>query len=1042
MISKYFINHPIFASVISILIVLAGLSAMKQLPIEQYPNITPPLIQVTTSYNGANAETMANDVASPLEQQILGVENMIYMYSQNASTGNMTLDVYFAIGSNADIDQVNVQNFVNQAMSQLPEAVQKEGVTIKKQTPNILIIVAMQSPDKRYDQDFISNYASINVVNELELLPGISNITVIGERNYSMRVWLRPDLMAQLGITTNDVINAVREQNSDFGIGQMGQAPNVRPVPLTIPMAAKGRLSTPEEFENIIIRADLNGSMVLLKDIASVDLGAQDYTVDGALNGTPTILLAVYQEYGANAIDVANSIYKTMERISKNFPKGISYSIPYDTTLFIKTSIREVIYTMVEAAVLVVLVVFVFLQSFRATLIPVIALIVSIMGAFAGMYVMGFSINTLTLFGMVLAIGIVVDDAIVVVENVERNLRGSNMTPKEAAIKAMSEVSGPVIAIVFVLCAVFIPIAFLGGIAGQLYKQFAMTIAISVFFSGLVALTLSPALAAQILKPKTKEAKLAIWFNLSLEKLTEWYLKIASFFLHRRVISLTVFSGIIIVLIFLFKITPTSFVPNEDQGYLIAIANLPDASSLDRTSEMDDLIKTIAMKHEGVEKVISLTGFSLIESLDRTTIGTNFIMLKDWKYRKKKQLHASSILSDLQKEFFSVVQDAQVMVANPPAIPGLGTVGGFEFWIENRGNGGSEALEEALTSFIKKAKENQILTPLHTTAQFNNLQFYVDLDRYKARALGVTIADVFQALQTMLGSVYVNNFNKFGRVYQVIVQAKPEFRERIDNIGDMYVRSSLGQMVPLKSLITIYPKKGPNLVSRFNDYPAAEIIGGAMPGYTSGQAIQAMEELAKEELSEDMAYGWSGEAYQEIATGGSSIVVLLAGLIMVFLILAALYEKWSLPLAILMAVPFGALGAFISIQLKHMPNDVYFQIGLVTLIALSAKNAILIVEFAVIKHKEEGMPILQAALEAAKLRFRAILMTSLTFILGVTPLIMSSGAGAASRHSVGMGVFGGMIAATILALCFVPFFFRVLYRESKEKIEDKREDSK
>jgi hydrophobe/amphiphile efflux-1 (HAE1) family protein len=1040
MISKYFIHHPIFASVISILIVLAGLCAMRQLPIEQYPNITPPLIQVTTSYNGANADVMANDVASPLEQQILGVENMIYMYSQNASTGNMTLDVYFAIGSNADIDQVNVQNFVNQATSQLPEAVQKEGITIKKQTPNILIIVAMQSPDHRYDEEFISNYTSINVVNELELLPGISNITVIGERNYSMRIWLRPDLMAQLGITTDDIINVVREQNNDFGIGQMGQAPNMHPVPLTIPMAAKGRLSTPEEFENIIIRADLNGSMVLLKDVATVNLGAQDYTVDGTLNGEPTILLAIYQEYGANAIDVANSVYKTMERISKNFPKGITYSIPYDTTLFIKTSIKEVVYTLLEAALLVTLVVFIFLQSSRATLIPLIALIVSIMGAFAGMYVLGFSINTLTLFGMVLAIGIVVDDAIVVVENVERNLRTFDMTPKEAAIKAMEEVSGPVVAIVFVLCAVFIPIAFLGGIAGQLYKQFAMTIAISVFFSGLVALTLSPALAAQILRKKEKEVRLARWFNAGLEKITQKYLKLAAFFLNRRCISSMVFMGLVAALVFLFKVMPTSFVPNEDQGYLIAIANLPDAASLDRTNGVDDRVKTIAMQHEGVEKVISLTGFSLIESLDRTTIGTNFIMLKDWKYRKKKELHASAILADLQKEFLMKIQDAQIMVANPPAIPGLGTVGGFEFWIENRGDGSAEALEEVLTSFIQKAKESPELGPLHTTAQFNNMQFYVDLDRYKARALGVSIADVFQALQTMLGSVYVNNFNKFGRVYQVIVQAQPQFRERIDNIGDMYVRSSLGQMVPLNSVITIYPKRGANLVSRFNDYPAAEIIGGPKPGFTSGEAIAAMEKLAKEVLPEDMAYGWSGEAYQEIATGGTSSSVLLAGLVMVFLILAALYERWSLPLAIIMAVPFGALGAFISIWLKHMSNDVYFQIGLVTLIALSAKNAILIVEFAVIKHKEEGMPILKAALEAARLRFRAILMTSLTFILGVTPLITTKGAGAASRHSVGTGVFGGMIAATILALCFVPFFFRILYRESKGQQEKKDEN--
>lgn len=1038
MISKFFIHHPIFASVISIIITLAGLAAMNSLPIEQYPNITPPLIQVTATYNGANAQTMADDVASPLEQQILGAENMLYMYSQNASTGNMTLDIYFALGSNADMDQVNVQNLVNQAISQLPESVQKQGIDINKQTPNILIIVALQSPDGRYSQEFVSNYASINVVNSLELLPGISNITIIGERDYSMRIWLRPDLMAQLGITTNDVYNCVQEQNNDFGIGQLGQAPNPHPVTLTVPMSTKGRLSTPEDFENIIIRADLSGAMVLLKDIATVDLGAQDYTVDGSIDGKSTILLAIYQEYGANAIDVANSIRQAMEKMSEGFPVGLTYNIPYDTTLFIKGSIVEVVRTMLEAAILVVLVVFLFLQTIRATLIPVVALIVSIVGTFAGMYALGFSINTLTLFGMVLAIGIVVDDAIVVVENVERNLHTFNLKPKEAATKAMKEVTGPIIAIVFVLCAVFIPIAFLGGIAGQLYKQFAMTIAISVVFSGLVALTFSPALASIVLQKKQKERKWAQIFNTGLQKVTNGYLKIASFFLHHRTISLGVFAAILGGLFFLFKITPTSFVPNEDQGYIISIAYLPDAASLDRTINVDDQIKDIALKHPGVDKVISLTGFSIIESLDRTTIGTNFIMLKDWSERKAKNLHADAIIRDLQKEFFAI-QDAQVLVTNPPAIPGIGTVGGFEFWIENRGDGGNEALKMATMQFIEAAKKRPELSPLHTTAQFDNLQFYVDLDRYKTRALGVSVSDVFQALQTLLGSVYVNNFNKFGRVYQVIIQAQPEFRERLDNLGDMYVRSSYNEMVPLKSLLTIYPKNGPNLVSRFNDYPAAEIIGGAAPGYTSGQAIQAMQELAKEALPPDMNFGWSGEAYQELSTGGTSSLVLIAGLIMVFLILAALYEKWSLPLAIIMAVPFGALGAFIAIWIKGMPNDVYFQIGLVTLIALSAKNAILIVEFAVIKHKEEGLSIIDAALEAASLRFRAIIMTSLTFILGVTPLITSSGAGAASRHSVGTGVFGGMIAATILALFFVPFFFTLLYRDSKKKEEDPHE---
>lgn len=1027
MISRYFIDHPIFASVISIIITLAGLAAMKALPIEQYPNITPPLIQVTATYNGANADVMANDVASPLEQNILGVENMIYMYSQNSSTGNMTLSVYFSIGSNADMDQVNVQNLVSQSMSQLPTSVQQQGVVIQKQTPNILVIVALKSPSGRFDQEFISNYGNINVVNDLELLPGISTISVIGQRNYSMRIWLRPDLMAQYELTASDIINAVKEQNQDFGIGQLGQAPNPHPVTLTVPMRSQGRLSTPEEFENIILRANLEGAAVLLKDVATVQLGAQNYLVNGAIDDEPTILLAVYQQYGANALDVSESVHKKMAEIAKNFPEGLEYSIPYDTTLFIKTSIHEVVMTIFEAAILVVLVVFIFLQNLRATLIPVVALIVSIVGAFGGMYLLGFSINTLTLFGMVLAIGIVVDDAIVVVENVERNMRAFNLSPVEAARRAMDEVTGPVIAIVFVLLAVFIPIAFLGGIAGQLYKQFAMTIAVSVVFSGIVALTLSPALAALIIKPPENEHKLAKLFNDWLHRVTEWYLKVAEWVIDSKWIALGIFSSVLVALGLFFHLTPTGFVPNEDQGYVIAFANLPDAASLDRTNAVDNQLSDIALKHPAVDKVISLTGYSIIESLNRTQIGTNFIMLKDWKERKATSLQAPAVIDALNREFVQI-QDASVMVVNPPAIQGLGTVGGFEFWIENRGDGGSDALEEAVDDFIKAARNRPELGPLMSTAQFHNLQFDINLDRYKTRALGVSVEQVFESLQTLVGAVYVNNFNKFGRVYQVILQAQPEFREDLENLGDMYVRSKEQKMVPLKSLLDVKPTSGPNLVSRFNDFPAAEILGGGAPGYSSGQAIKAMEEVAKASLPPSMNFGWSGEAYQEIATGGTSAFVLLAGLVMVFLILAALYEKWSLPLAVIMAVPFGALGAFASIWLMNMANDVYFQIGMVTLIALSAKNAILIVEFAMMKH-EEGMDLKQAALEAAKLRFRAILMTSLTFIFGVLPLVTSSGAGANSRHSVGVGVMGGMIAATVFAICFVPLFFKLAYRE-------------
>ena len=1030
MISRFFIHHPIFASVISLIITFAGLMAMHALPIEQYPNITPPLIQVTANYNGANAETMASDVAAPLEQQILGVEDMIYMYSQNSSTGTMTLDIYFEIGTNADMAKVNVQNLVNQAQSQLPFEVQKEGISITKQTPNILLVVGMKSTNGRYDSTYVSNYANINVVNDLELLPGISNISVIGQRNYAMRIWLRPDLMAQMGITPSDVLAAVQEQNADFGLGQLGQAPNAHPVSLTIPFSTQGRLSTPEQFENIILRADLNGAMVQLKDVASVTLGAQDYTVEGEVNGESTILLAIYQEYGANALQVSKSIHAAMEKISKKFPADLVYSIPYDSTLFIKASIREVVQTMVEAALLVMLVVFVFLQKLRATLIPVVALIVSILGTFAGMYLLGYSINTLTLFGMVLAVGIVVDDAIVVVENVERNMRDLGLGPKDAAIKAMEEVTAPIIAIVFVLCAVFIPVAFLGGIAGELYRQFAMTIAISVCISGLVALTLSPAIAALILKPHQEPTKPAALFNRGFGKITAGYLRVTSWLLEKTVIGLSCFFLILLSIAYLFIHTPTSFVPNEDQGYLIAIAGLPDGASLNRTINVDKTLQEIASKHPGVEQVTSLTGFSMIDSLNRTNVGSNFIVLKDWRLRKGKGLSAQGIAADLNREF-AAIQDAQIIVVNPPAIQGIGTVGGFEFWLENRGDGGPAALEKALKTFMAKAAERPELTPLYSSAQFNNLQFFVDLDRVKARMLGVSITDAFQALQTLVGSVYVNNFNKYGRVYQVIVQAEPSYRESLENLGDIYVRSSLGQMVPLKSIISVRYDKGANLVSRFNDYPAAEILGGPAPGYSSGQGIIAMQQIAAEVLPPDISFGWSGEAYQEIATGGTSTTVLMAALVMVFLILAALYERWSAPLAILMAVPFGIFGAFCAITITGMPNDLYFQIGLVTLIALSAKNAILIVEFAIQRHKA-GLSIHDAAVEAAGLRFRAIIMTSLTFIFGVLPLVFSQGAGAASRHSVGVGVMGGMIAATTLALFFVPLFFKLLCRVKKQ----------
>lgn len=1039
MISSFFIDRPVFACVLSIIITLAGLFALKVLPVEQYPNITPPQIQVSATYPGADAATTAGSVAAPLEQQINGVDNMIYMYSQNSSTGNMLLSIFFKIGTDINMAQVNVQNRVSMAMPQLPEQVQYQGITLQKQTPTILLLVSVTAPDGRYDNVFISNYTQINVVNEILRLPGISNATIINARNYAMRVWLRPDRMAQLQLTAEDVVNAIKEQNKDFTAGMLGMPPMTSSVLMTLPMTGQGRLDDPKEYENIILRANQDGSYIRIKDIGYVQLGAQTYDIDGKLDGKDSMLIAVYQEFGANALDVAHEVKKKMEEAAKYFPPGLEYTIPYDTTRFIKQSITEVVKTIFEAAVLVSLVVLIFLQSWRATLVPVIAMVVSIIGTFAGMHVMGFSLNTLTLFGLVLAIGIVVDDAIVVIENVEHNMRSLKLAPREAAHKAMNEVSGPVVAIVFVLCAVFIPVAFLGGIAGQLYKQFAITISVSVVISGFVALTLSPALAALLLKPRTSSSGFANWFNRGFDSFTNGYIKGAQWLLYRTWAGLLIFAAVIAVLVTLALKIPTSFIPEEDQGYLIAVANLPDAASLERTLGVDQKITQIALEQDGVDHVTSLSGFSLIESLNRIQVGTNFITLKDWNLRNAPSLKASAIARALNQKYYSIPQ-SQIFVFNPPAIQGLGTVSGFEFWIESRGSATMQTLENVTHELIKKASERPELEGLSTALQTNNLQLYIDLDRYMSRSLNVSIGQVLRTLQIFFGSLYVNLFNKFGQVYQVTVQSDPDYRSQINNLGDMYVRSDTGSMVPLKALVSTQYSQGPNLVSRFNGYTASKIIGNAAPGYSSGQAMAAMAEVAREVLPDQMVSAWSGVAYQELAMGGTSMGILLVGVLMVFLILSALYERWSLPLAVILAVPFGMMGAFVAIWIRGISNDVYFDVGLVTLIALAAKNAILIVEFAIIK-REEGMTVMDAALGAAKLRFRAILMTSLTFILGVVPLLISKGAGAASRHSVGTGVFGGMIAATVLAVFLVPLFYKIIdqmveKRDKKNKPEE------
>ncbi len=1034
--SHFFIDRPIFASVISIILVIAGTVAMFNLPVAQYPDITPPSITVSASYPGASSEVVAQNVAAPIEQQVNGADNMMYMYSASSSTGNVTLTTYFEIGTDPELAQVDVQNRVNLALPLLPEAVTQQGVSVQKRSSAFMMVIAIYSPDESYDESYIANYANIYVLDALKRIPGANQSSIFGTPDYAMRLWLKPDRMASLGVTVDDVQSAVANQNQQFSAGRIGQAPTPAPVEQTFPVATLGRLTEPSQFDNIILRAESAGaSIVRVKDIGHAELGQKDYSLRGRYNGKTATLMAVYQQPGANALEVSKLVRAKLEELKKSFPQGLEYDIALDTTTFVKESIHEVVKTFGEAVVLVILVVFLFLQSFRATLVPILAVPVSIIGAFIGMSAFGFSINMLTLFAMVLAIGIVVDDAIVVIENVERNMNEFGLAPKDAAKKAMNEVGGPVIAIVLVLCAVFIPVAFLSGITGQMYKQFAVTIAVSVVLSGIVALTLSPALAALLLKPGHHEKRgFFKWFNNGFDRITNGYTWFCRLAIKRAGLAFILIAGMLVLTYGLFAKIPSSFLPEEDQGYLLGAIIMPDAASLDRTQEVAKKAEDWLMKDPAVKTVSAPIGYSLIDSQNKANAGTLFITLKDFAERKGRD--AAQVIADAMREF-SQFKEGVVIPINPPSIPGLGTTGGFEFWLQSQGDASLQKLEEITRAFIAEAHSHPELAGLNSTINTRSRQLLVDVDRERAETQGVKVQDVYSALQVMFGSLYVSQFPKNSRLFQVILQAEPDYRTKPEDLSQLYVRNSQGTMVPIKAVTTSRYISGADIVTRFNNFPAAKIVGNAAPGYSSGQAIAAMEEIARKVMPSDFGYAWSGQAYEEKQAGSTAAMVFAFALVMVFLILAAQYEKWSLPLGVLLAVPFALFGALVAIFLRGIENDVYFQIGLTVLIALAAKNAILIFEFAVELREKEGKSPMEAALEAAKLRLRPIIMTSLAFILGCVPLAIAHGASSASRHSLGTGVIGGMLGATVIAILVIPMFYWAL--ESLSSRGEKKE---
>jgi len=1033
--SQFFISRPIFAGVLSALILIAGLIALPQLPISEYPDVVPPTVIVHANYPGANPQTIGETVSSPLEQQINGVEGMIYQSSQATTDGSMTLTITFALGTDIDKAQVLVQNRVSQALPKLPQEVQRLGVTTNKSSPDLTMVVHLLSPDNRYDMLYLSNYGVLRVKDELARLEGVGDVQLFGAGNYSMRVWLDPNKVSSRDMTASDVVRAIREQNVQVVAGSLGAPPAPGTADFQLAVNAKGRLTNEEEFGNIILKTGENGQITRLRDVARVELGADSYALRSLLDNKPAVAIPIFQRPGSNALDISTRVRAKMAELKKDFPEGIDYSIVYDPTVFVRGSIEAVIHTLLEAIVLVVIVVIVFLQTWRASVIPLIAVPVSLVGTFAVMHLFGFSLNALSLFGLVLAIGIVVDDAIVVVENVERNIE-EGLSPIDATRQAMKEVTGPIVATALVLCAVFIPTAFISGLTGQFYRQFALTIAISTVISAFNSLTLSPALSALLLPAHgappdrlTRVMNGALgWFfrpfNRFFLRSSHAYVGGVTRLMRVSLVVMLVYGGLIALTYFGFARTPAGFVPGQDKQYLVAFTQLPDAATIDRSEDVIRRMSDIALKEPGVQSAVAFPGLSINGFTNSPNSGIVFVTLKPFEERTTPNLSAGAIAGALNQKF-GAIQDGFIAVFPPPPVNGLGTIGGFRIQIEDRANLGFEELFKQTQNLVMKGMQTPGLGPMLSSFQVNVPQLYADVDRDKAKTSGVALNDVFDTLQIYLGSLYVNDFNRFGRTYQVNAQAEQGFRLEPEDILKLKTRNDRGEMIPLGAFVQMQPTSGPDRVMHYNGYATAEINGGPAPGFSSGQAQAAMEQLAKRELPNGMSFEWTELTYQQILAGDTSLYVFPLVVLLVFLVLAAQYESLSLPLVVILIVPMCLLSAIFGVNLAKGDNNVFTQIGLIVLVGLACKNAILIVEFA--RDREAaGETLKQAILDACRLRLRPILMTSFAFIMGVLPLVFSTGAGAEMRHAMGVAVFSGMLGVTFFGLLLTPVFYLVV----------------